>query len=136
MNKIFDFSDVDKGRAEETLQKTWNEFRQELAKRVFLYSDIDNALQSTFLRVFDDLFQHGHQFLEVKAIDVLTADTGMARAARINPDAPKPDYDRFLPKAEFITRDNRFSPPSVEWLYLAFSQDKVYYTQTLPPLHG
>lgn len=125
MNKIFDFSDVDKGKTEETLQKTWNEFRQGLAGREFLYSDIDNALQSTFLHVFDDLFQHGHQFLEVHATDILTANTGMVRAARINPDALKPDYDRFLPKAEFITKDNRFSPPGVEWLYLAFSQDKT-----------
>ena len=33
-------------------------------------------------------------------------------------------YDRFLPKAEFINEDNRFSPVGVEWLYLAWSNDK------------
>lgn len=32
------------------------------------------------------------------------------------------DYERFLPKAEFITQSNRFSPVGVEWLYLAVSR--------------
>ena len=124
MNKIFDFSDLDKEETEKTLQKTWDDFRQKLANKDFLYSDIDYALESTFLRVFDDFFQHSHQFLEVKADHVLTADTGVVRAARMDPDVPRPDYERFLPKAELITKDNRFSPPGVEWLYLAFSQER------------
>lgn len=34
-----------------------------------------------------------------------------------------PNYDRFLPKEEYIKEDNRFSPPHVEWLYLAVGND-------------
>lgn len=30
-----------------------------------------------------------------------------------------PDFERFIPKTEFIKEDNRFSPSGVEWLYLA-----------------
>ena len=29
------------------------------------------------------------------------------------------DYNRFMPISKYITEDNRFSPPGVEWLYLA-----------------
>jgi len=120
MNKIFDF--VDRQKCERIIQKTWEDFRLQLAHKDFLYNDIDKACESTFLHVFDDLFQHGNRFFEKKASDVLTMNTGIVRAARIPPDAKEPDYDRFVPKAEFITKDNRFSPPGVEWLYLAFSQ--------------
>ena len=35
-----------------------------------------------------------------------------------------PDYERFIPKTEFIKDDNRFSPQGVEWLYLAFAPKK------------
>lgn len=35
-------------------------------------------------------------------------------------------YDRFMPKAEFINEDNRFSPVGVEWLYLAWVSDKIW----------
>jgi RES domain-containing protein len=34
-----------------------------------------------------------------------------------------PDYERFIPKKEFIKKDNRFSPPGVEWLYLALGNE-------------
>ena len=34
-----------------------------------------------------------------------------------------PNYERFLPKEEYIKEDNRFSPPHVEWLYLAIGDD-------------
>ena len=34
-----------------------------------------------------------------------------------------PNYERFLPKEEYIKEDNRFSPPRVEWLYLAIGDD-------------
>jgi hypothetical protein len=119
MHKIFDFASQE--NCEKTIQKTWAEFRQQLADEKFLYSDVDCALQSTFLRVFDDLFQHCHRFLEKRADEILDMNTGVVRAARIKPGAPAPVYDRFIPKAEFITEDNRFSPPGVEWLYLAFA---------------
>jgi hypothetical protein len=78
--------------------------------------------------VFDDLFQHCHRFLEKRADEILNTNTRVVRAARIKHGAPAPAYDRFIPKAEFITEGNRFSPQGVEWLYLAFA------TQT--SLHG
>ena len=34
-----------------------------------------------------------------------------------------PNYERFIPKKEFIKNDNRFSPPGVEWLYLAIGKE-------------
>ena len=43
------------------------------------------------------------------------------RAARINSGDPCPNYDRFIPDAKYITKANRFSPPGIEWLYLAFA---------------
>lgn len=119
MSEIFDFSAGEKN--EQTIQNTWAEFRQQLADGCFLYSDINSAIRSTFLRVFNDLFQHGHRFLEKTVEEVLSADTSIVRAARMKPGASIPDYNRFIPNAKFITNDNRFSPPGVEWLYLAFA---------------
>lgn len=80
-------------------------------------------MHSTFLRVFDDLFQHGHRFLEKTVAETLSPDISIVRAARIKPWDPEPNYDRFIPNAKFITSDNRFSPPGVEWLYLAFAKE-------------
>ena len=34
-----------------------------------------------------------------------------------------PTYSRFIPRKEFITEDNRFSPPGIEWLYLAWADN-------------
>ncbi|MGM9552001.1 MAG: RES family NAD+ phosphorylase [Clostridia bacterium] len=34
-----------------------------------------------------------------------------------------PNFERFLPKEEFIKENNRFSPPKVEWLYLAIGEE-------------
>lgn len=34
-----------------------------------------------------------------------------------------PNYERFIPKEEYIKEDNRFNPPGVEWLYLAIGND-------------
>lgn len=119
MNKLFDFSAIEKN--ERAMQNTWAEFRQQLASGVFSYDDLDNATQSTFLHVFNDLFQHGHRFLEKPAGETLSTDISIVRAARLKSGAPVPGYDRFIPNAKFITSDNRFSPPGVEWLYLAFA---------------
>ena len=35
-------------KVEKTIQKTWDDFRQQLANKGFIYSDIDIALESTF----------------------------------------------------------------------------------------
>jgi hypothetical protein len=124
MNRIIDFSL--RKNCEETIQKTWAEFRQQLSDGKFLYNDVASALQCTFLHVFDDVFKHCYIFFEKSADKIFNKKTAFVRAARINPKDPSPDYDRFIPKTEFITEDNRFSPPGVEWLYLAFA------TQTVP----
>ena len=69
------------------------------------------------------MFQHGHRFLEKTVAETLSTDISIVRAARIKPGDPEPNYDRFIPNAKFITSDNRFSPPGVEWLYLAFAKE-------------
>lgn len=121
MRKVFDFSGKEK--CELIIQNTWAEFRNQLAVGNFQYDDLDTGLQTTFLKVFDDLFQHTHRFLEKRIADVLMADTRIVRAARLKPGMPIPDYDRFIPNAKFIKNDNRFSPPGIEWLYLSFASE-------------
>lgn len=121
LSNFFNFED--RKKSESSMQKTWEDFRQQLANKDFLYNDIESACESTFLRVFNDLFQHGNRFFEKKVTDVFTVDTRIVRAAKISLSEKMPDYDRFIPNAKFITNDNRFSPPGVEWLYLAFSQE-------------
>ena len=106
------------------LQETWDEFRNCLANKDFTYNDIQSALNTRFLRVFDDLFKHGHPFFEKSICSALNDDINLVRAARINSNDPLPNYDRFIPDAKYITKANRFSPPGVEWLYLAFSDNK------------
>ncbi|MDO5400817.1 MAG: RES family NAD+ phosphorylase [Eubacteriales bacterium] len=119
MQGIFNFSEIE--GSEIIIQKTWGDFRQLLSNKVFRYDDIEAALQATFLRVFDDLFQHGHRFFAKRVGDVLSPTVSITRAARIEGSDPTPTYERFIPKAEFIASDNRFSPPGIEWLYLAFA---------------
>lgn len=121
MSKLFDFSGRESN--ERALQNTWAEFRQQLADGKFKYNEVEKAMHSTFLRVFDDLFQHGHRFLEKTVAETLSTDISIVRAARIKPGDPELNYDRFIPNAKFITSDNRFSPPGVEWLYLAFAKE-------------
>ena len=59
---LFEFSDISK--SEETIQRTWADFRSALATGVFSYNELDAAkANTTFLKVFDDLFSHCHPFL-------------------------------------------------------------------------
>ena len=51
---LFDFGDIKKSEA--TIKNTWNEFRVALANKTFKYDEVDLALTTTFLKVFDDLF--------------------------------------------------------------------------------
>lgn len=106
------------------IRETWEEFRNCLANKYFTYNDIQSALNTRFLHVFDDLFEHGYLFLEKPICTALNSDINLVRAARINSNDPLPNYDRFIPDAKYITKANRFSPPCVEWLYLAFSDNK------------
>ena len=117
---LFDFGDIKKSEA--TIKNTWNEFRVALANRTFKYDEVDSALTTTFLKVFDDLFANCCVRLE-RSLDVFQTDGYLARGTKLKA-LETVSYDRFLPKAEFINEDNRFSPVGIEWLYLAWASDK------------
>ena len=121
MGKIFDFSGIE--HSENTIKKTWSEFRECLAKGLFLYNEIDKAKHQTFLRVYDDLFNR-HSGIDHKTIAIKDLKKGalIGRGTILKNDEV-PNYERFLPKEEYIKEDNRFSPPRVEWLYLAIGDD-------------
>ena len=117
MSKLFDFSGRESN--EHALQNTWAEFRQQLADGKFKYNEVEKAMHSTFLRVFDDLFQHGHRFLEKTVAETLSTDISIVRAARIKPGDPEPNYDRFIPNAKFITSDKNAAQLLVTGLHFA-----------------
>ena len=108
--------------AENTMQKTWDELRNALSSGTLIADDIESALDFTFLKVFNDIFVvHNEQrcckrFLE----EFEERNQKFVRCAKVD-QKWSPVYDRFIPKKEFITEDNRFSPVGVEWLYLAWS---------------
>lgn len=129
MCSYYDFTGREKTEA--TIVKTWAEFRQDLANHKFAYNDLERALHTTFLHVFDDVFQNGHTLLEKRIGDILNAENHVVRAARINPSESAPNYERLMPKSECIKEDNRFSPPRVEWLYLAFASREKFPTGSL-----
>lgn len=120
MNQIFDFGDIKKN--ETVIRKTWAEYRSALARKDFEYDETDKALRQTFLKVFDDLHSHMQENL-TKPLSFLNTKT-LIRGTRLNP-AEMPDYQRMLPIAEFIKEDNRFSPPGVEWLYVAVGDNEA-----------
>lgn len=121
--KILDFSEINK--SEETISTTWSSFRGNLADKKFCYNNIEAAKETTFLKVFDDIFSHCHMWLEKSLNDLLTAEKEIVRAARMIPDMPTPDYQRFIPDSNYIKSHNRFSPPGVEWLYLAVASSSA-----------
>lgn len=121
---IFNFSDISK--SEEVIQRTWEDFRSALAGGAFLYNQLDVAkANTTFLKVFDDLFSHCHRFFDVSAKSVLSLPTTLVRAGRLCSDDSEPTYNRFVPNKDYITNHNRFSPPGVEWLYLAIGDLRI-----------
>lgn len=65
MGNIFDFSGIEK--SEQTIRKTWSEFRECLANGLFSYDEIEKAKKQTFLKVYDDLF-HKHSGIDHKTI--------------------------------------------------------------------
>lgn len=121
MKNIFDFGNI--GNSEKAIKKTWCEFRDALAKGLFTYEEVDKAKEQTFLRVYDDLF-HQNSGIEHKTITVSELKGQMVGRGTILNKSEIPDYERFIPKKEFIRDDNRFSPPGIEWLYLAIGNDK------------
>ena len=122
MDKIFDFGN--RAGSERAIRDTWTELRNSLAQEKFIYSETDKALETTFLRVFDDLFSHCHYLFDTSINELVRQGNVFVRGAVIR-DGKIPTYDRFLPKAEYIKDDNRFSPPGVEWLYLALGKSQI-----------
>lgn len=119
-NLLFDFGNIKKSEA--IIRYTWNEFRAALANKTFKYDEVDSALTTTFLKVFDDLFTNCCVRLEC-SLNYFQTDGYLVRGTKLKP-LETVSYDRFLPKKEFINQDNRFSPVGVEWLYLAWANDK------------
>lgn len=121
MDRMFDFGDAKSH--EETLYRTWSEFRDALASGKFKYNDIDLALKENFLHVFNDMFEiNGQKKWYAKTFDLVQKEGWiLARGAKLKDSNPV-DYDRFSPKSEFIKEDNRFSPKGVEWLYIAMGE--------------
>ena len=117
--KFFDFGEIQK--SEETIYRTWTELRYSLKNKDFGYKDIDEAKKITFLMVFDSLFnQHnGFSFITKQIKDT---NRNIGRGTKLSSDE-KVNFERFIPKKEYITQDNRFSPEGVEWLYLAFDTE-------------
>lgn len=124
MGQIFDFGDIKNN--ERTIRKTWDEFRAALSSGTFSYDNIEEAKKCTFLKVYNDLF-HDNFGIEHSTIKLTDLDgTQVGRGCVLKKDEA-PDYERFIPKKEFITADNRFSPPGVEWLYLALGNETAIH---------
>ena len=124
MGNIFDFSGIE--NSEKTIRKTWNEFRDCLANGLFSYKEIEKAKEQTFLRVYDDLFQK-HSGIDHKTIALKDLRCTQIGRGTILKNDEVPNYERFLPKEEYINEDNRFSPPHVEWLYLAVGNNNAIH---------
>lgn len=120
MNRFFDFSNIQ--NSEETAKETWKVFRNALASNKFVYDDIKSALKETYLKVFDDLlsFRNNREYFSKELL--LLKSNVLKRGAMISPDDDI-TYDRFIPNKKYIHDDNRFSPPGIEWLYLAIGDD-------------
>lgn len=105
-------------RLENTINKTWGEFRQALADGVFKCDDLNAAMECVFLKTYDDLFrQHSGIIYSTTCVkNIIVSKIGRGAILK---DCETPNYNRFIPKKEYISADNRFSPSGVEWLYLA-----------------
>lgn len=120
MKHVFNFSKTEP--YEQAIRETWDEFRDALANGFFTYNEVDKAKTYTFLKVYDDLFnQHLGKKYETISIGDLKGQS-LGRGAILNLDEI-PTHQRFVPMKEFIKDDNRFSPPGIEWLYLAFGTE-------------
>lgn len=117
-----DFGDI--SGSEKTMQRTWDELRRDLSIGKLKAEDTNSALQYTFLNVFNDIFVVNNEQRYCKRWLEEFEERGekFFRCARVSEEWV-PTYDRFIPKKEFITEDNRFSPSGVEWLYLAWSNN-------------
>ena len=124
LGQIFDFSGIEK--SEKSIKKTWQEFRDALSKGDFSFDDIASAKKNTFLRVYDDLFNK-NAGIEYNTVLISEIEKYCVGRGTILGEDENPDFERFIPKTEFIKEDNRFSPSGVEWLYLAINHLKRLY---------
>lgn len=123
MSRFFDFSDSDREKLERKIKETWVDFRTDLTNKRFGYQEIDKAKECTFLKVYDEMFYKNRGFeFNTTMVDELK-DLTIGRGAILSVEEC-PDYERFIPKEEFIREANRFSPPGVEWLYLAMGEEE------------
>lgn len=117
----YDPFNFDTQKEKDAILNTWQEFRDALANREFSYDETDKALNSTFLKVFDDLLNSRCEEMET-TIGEISNNWELRRGAKVA-SAAEINLERFIPKACFINEDNRFSPRGVEWLYLAMSSN-------------
>lgn len=123
---VFDFNTDDRNNAIATFRETWKKLKTSLANKEFTYDQTDTALETTFLKVFNDIFQSiGKTALSTKLKDVFSSYC-VGRGTILRTDEVV-SRCRFIPIANYIKHDNRFSPEKVEWLYLAIgdSDEKI-----------
>lgn len=131
MSQIFEFSGIEK--SEETLLKTWAEFRECLFKGEFDYDNLACAKEVTFLKVFNDMFSDPDvKVIFEKNLYGVKESYSMCRGAKITSEQSL-TYERFIPNKDFIKEDNRFSPKGVEWLYLALGKQADDVLDSLNP---
>lgn len=108
------------------MKRTWNELREALKNDIFIYSDTDAALNVTFLKQFDQWFHGiGEAEMTVTLFSVFQKNiVGRGSKLDVKENIEKDSYNRFIPMAEYIKEDNRFSPAGVEWLYLAIGSSE------------
>ena len=124
LGQIFDFSGIEK--SEKLIKKTWQEFRDALSKGDFSFGDIASAKKNTFLRVYDDLFNK-NAGIEYNTVLISEIEKYCVGRGTILGEDENPDFERFIPKTEFIKEDNRFSPSGIEWLYLAIGKEAAIH---------
>ncbi len=108
-------------RAEKIMKDTWIEFRNAVSSSSYCYDKIENALELKFLNRFDEMFRNvGRDRLPVSLSHCFN-DYIVGRGAVLDSDE-KLSYSRFIPNKKYIKDDNRFSPPGIEWLYLAIGK--------------
>lgn len=133
MENILDFDGIEKG--ELAIKKSWSEFRKALSKSAFTYNEVDKAKEMAFLKSYDDLSrQHGGIEYNTLTLGNLAVKS-LGRGTILN-ELENPDYERFMPNKRFIKEDNRFSPPGVEWLYLAIGNDSGVYECAVAECRG
>lgn len=125
MEETINYSNVDYNnieKSEDSIRKTWTEFREALAHKEFSFNEVDKAKNYTFLRVYDSVFYKNscvnYNTVTIKELK----EQSIGRGTILNK-TESLNYERFIPKKEFIKKDNRFSPSGVEWLYLAIGTE-------------